>query len=62
MTGCEFEGKLKGNGMQSAVSQDGTQINFQIKGNVLEFEDGIDEKICAGFGRLPNEFQKLVSK
>ena len=56
--GCEFEGKLRGDGMQSAVSEDGTQINFQIKGNIMEFEDGIDQKICTGFGRLPVQFRK----
>ena len=57
--GCEFEGKLKGGGAQSAIGSDNSQVNFQIKGNKLVFEKGIDEKICVSTGLLPDEFTKF---
>ena len=55
LIGCEFEGKLKDNRMQTVDAENGAQIN----GNILELENEIDQKICAGFGQLQNEFLKV---
>lgn len=58
LTGCEFEGVLKGKTMTSAVG-DGGEINFKIKNNVLEFDDKASQNMCSGFARIPPDIQRV---
>ncbi len=58
LTGCEFEGNLKGKSMTSAVGDAG-EISFKIKNNMFEFDDGASEKMCSGFARIPADIQRV---
>ena len=58
--GCEFEGTFKSIGkLQVAVDTKKTEIQFSIKDDKLEFSEGTGEKICEGYGRLPENFVLL---
>jgi len=58
LTGCEFDGTLKGNTMTSAVGDAG-EISFKIKNNMIEFDDRASEKMCSGFARIPADIQRV---
>lgn len=58
LTGCEFDGALKGKSMTAAVGDAG-EISFKIKNNMIEFDDGASEKMCAGFARIPADIQRV---
>ena len=60
--GCEFDGKMSNPNSRQAISSDGTKIGFKLNSNTLTFDENTDTEICAGFGRLPEEVLKKVSK
>ena len=57
-TGCEFDGALKGKSMTTAID-DTVEISFKIKNNMIEFDEGASEKMCAGFARIPANIQRV---
>ena len=51
--GCEFDGKLIKR-KTPAIDLNGTQIDLSLINNELTFTEDPTEKICAGFGGLPD--------
>ena len=55
--GCDFNGRINSPQLNSAIDG-GTEINFNINQNKLEWSE--EPKICAGFGRVPNELSRIL--
>jgi hypothetical protein len=56
-TGCEFNGTMKDPNLGHAIDALGNEVDFVIEGNKLTVSE--DSKICWGFGRLPDSFQRV---